>query len=210
MVLTGKAAKHFIKKANIALKNKNSVDFSKEVSEMKEIIKKSELATKLKETLDNMSQEEFDKEWKETTKLNLGGISIDDYLKYNKDIMKEQIISFETAKLAKEKGYLESCLKPYNSEGGFLQRNYDLCEYIIEKDYPIYSAPSQTLLQKWLREEHEIDIYINRSFSMKHSYHYEVLNKCDYDNIIQQDCIPNRSYEECLEEALLEGLNLIK
>ena len=44
---------------------------------------KSELANKLKNLLDNMSQEEFDKQWVEITALGFTGPSFSDILEYN-------------------------------------------------------------------------------------------------------------------------------
>jgi hypothetical protein len=43
---------------------------------------KSELANKLKEILDNMSQEQFDQEWSKVTALNLEGPSFADAIEY--------------------------------------------------------------------------------------------------------------------------------
>lgn len=42
-VLTGKVASDFIKKADEAYKNRNTVDFSKEMEVMKRILKKANL-----------------------------------------------------------------------------------------------------------------------------------------------------------------------
>ena len=65
-------------------------------------------------------------------------------------------------------------------------------------------------LHKWLSEEHKIDIIIHRSFSMANSYHYCLVKDCDYDDENQQDCIPNRTYEQALEDGLLETMKFIK
>ncbi len=43
---------------------------------------KTQLGKKLKHLLDNMSQEEFDKQWNEIVALDLQGPSFDDYLDY--------------------------------------------------------------------------------------------------------------------------------
>jgi hypothetical protein len=43
---------------------------------------KSELANKLKEILDNMSQEQFDQEWSKITALNMDGPSFADAIEY--------------------------------------------------------------------------------------------------------------------------------
>lgn len=54
------------------------------------------------------------------------------------------------------------------------------------------------------------DIIIYRSFSMKHSYHYEIIKDMDYDNSIVQPCVPNRSYEEALSAGITECLKIIQ
>lgn len=82
--------------------------------------------------------------------------------------MKEQLISYETAKLAKEAGFpADEIFYVYSENGtyklpsgrsgdyyeGYCEHGtlYELCE--VEDPSPI-PAPTQSLLQKWLREEH--------------------------------------------------------
>ncbi len=65
-------------------------------------------------------------------------------------------------------------------------------------------------VQKRLREDYGIDITIYRSFSMTHSYHYEIVIDCDYDSSIVQECVPNRPYELALESAVIKGLNIAR
>lgn len=102
--------------------------------------------------------------------------------------MEEQLISFETAKLAKEKGCnLENC-----TCGG-----YPDC---ICYDKRI----SQSLLAKWLREKHNI-----------HLIAYKNINIDGYDwCYITTDGITNinsyKTYEEAYEIGLQEALKLIK
>lgn len=65
--------------------------------------------------------------------------------------MTDQLISFKTAKLAKEKGFFAPTGAPalgYDPDGN----EYSTC--LIESDFICRSTLS--LLQKWLREEHEI------------------------------------------------------
>jgi len=62
--------------------------------------------------------------------------------------MKEQLITFETAKLAKEKQFEESVSNAYTKEGNLWKGN----------DKRVYLAPTQSLLQKWLREVHNIHV----------------------------------------------------
>ena len=57
---------------------------------------KSDLAGKLKDVLENMSQDEFDKEWSEITSLNLESPSFDEAIEYFA-LMQGQLGKFEMA-----------------------------------------------------------------------------------------------------------------
>jgi hypothetical protein len=94
--------------------------------------------------------------------------------------MEDQIISFETAELAKEK-YLETGVYP----------------------------PSQSLLQKWLREKHGIRIVVDEDFDIYLGFlrgWIPKVNGVQYFN--QNDCF--EKYEEALEIALKKALLLIQ
>lgn len=71
----------------------------------------------------------------------------------------EQLISFKTAKLAKEKGFeviIDSQKSYYNAEGIVRHYNwFNFAEFTI-----LVEAPTQALLQRWLREKHKLHIYI--------------------------------------------------
>ena len=104
--------------------------------------------------------------------------------------MKEQLISFKTAKLAKEKG----------------------CELkgVIYEDGGV-SLCTQSLLQKWLREEHNLHIEVCSGKG-----HYYVKHGGIEDMLLQELEILNgkkikfKTYEEALEKGLQEALKLIK
>lgn len=77
------------------------------------------------------------------------------------------MISFETAKLAKEKGlcdYFEK-INPTTYVNAFYSEDeieFEETEF-MQEDCIIddrYFRPTQSLLQKWLREKHKIDIFI--------------------------------------------------
>jgi hypothetical protein len=86
--------------------------------------------------------------------------------------MKEKIITFETAKLAKEKGF---DWKVNNSWDQDKDGDEFVLLYLVTKAPDVnwnseewytktptcYSAPTQALLQKWLREEHDIRVLID-------------------------------------------------
>jgi hypothetical protein len=136
--------------------------------------------------------------------------------------MKDQLISFETAKLAKEKGFqlqrnyfgyidkfyhpITQCIRSYGMTG---RTNKGILIYI----------PTQSLLQKWLREVHNLHIVIFPEFYTT-GINYTVQILC-YDPT-SSDCYNNDkctgmygdngeypTYEFALEFGLYEALKLI-
>jgi len=115
--------------------------------------------------------------------------------------MKEQLIEFKTAKLAKEKGF-------------DIKSSYEYDELKVPQQYGLLeahglwriSAPTQALLQKWLRDIHGIHIVMVSGYSGFPNYDVCVmLNKTNY---LRED--KDYSYEEALEKGLKEALKLIK
>jgi hypothetical protein len=141
--------------------------------------------------------------------------------------MKEQLITFETAKLAKQKQfgydfnkslpeyvpifYCESDLDDV-LDMGTLEETECQGEDIIRGDF--YFRPTQSLLQKWLREVHKIHVDI-KEWELTDWYFYikdgrtspvkNIRIKIDVDTKWEFDL-----YEEALEVGLLEGLKLVK
>lgn len=117
--------------------------------------------------------------------------------------MKEQLISFKTAKLAKEKGF------DWETKLGYCTTNdvYPIGYVIINTGYGCLSAPTQSLLQKWLREECKINIQIESSPEFN-DWIYTIWEK-DFCYYIA-DGDGGDTYEKALEEGLLEALKLIK
>jgi len=123
--------------------------------------------------------------------------------------MREQLISFETAKLAKEKGFDEQTLNHY---GIASQAIFKYDKWQDEEGFTI-CAPTQSLLQKWLREVHKIHIYVvpygdKESWSLT-NLRYTDINELSYSTKSNYECIKFSSYEEALEEGLNHALNLI-
>lgn len=103
-----------------------------------------------------------------------------------------KFIELETAKLAKEKGFPLTIIKPNG-------------EYII------YSAPYQVELQDWLRDKHNIHIYVNHyEFSVKsgNGYYFHIGKSIMNSNTKYTG--KYESYEDALEDGLYEALKLIK
>lgn len=123
-------------------------------------------------------------------------------------MIKEDYVSFEVAKLLKEKGFDEPLNRFYEISTGapYLVRS----EYCRNSYTTSYAAPTLQMAMKWLREKHKIYIMIDRSFSMKDSWHYCICVDDDFDNLIQQEVLPHRKHEEACEAAMKYSLeNLI-
>ena len=119
--------------------------------------------------------------------------------------MQEQLITFETAKLAKEKGFNEICKTAYGRNADSLY--YGNCTHKNSENI-FLSAPTQNLLQKWLREVH--NIYVEISFNQKYEnprFGYIVRTK---STCFHTRDFPYKTYEEALEIGLQESLKLIE
>lgn len=132
--------------------------------------------------------------------------------------MKEQLIEFETAKLAKEKGFnlysqgWYGCDDPMEGKPNkFFIRNFATWEEFGEEDSQegteIYSAPTQSLLQKWLRDSHKIDTGVSYWDDGTYSYRVKkiVKGKMEFFNRF----VWVGTYEETLEIGLMEALRQI-
>lgn len=143
--------------------------------------------------------------------------------------MKDTLISYSTAKLAHDKGFKIRCpnmfdrnkeiqttpsIKQILSEGGTYKD--------IKTPIQIF-APTQSLLQKWLREIHNIHINIQHDYDTKVpgedwnegyiAYVEDIIegHLLDmYPSPGEDDFLYYNTYEEALEKGLYEALKLIK
>lgn len=142
--------------------------------------------------------------------------------------MKEELIRFETAKLAKEKGFNIPTNKMFSLSIDYSTFNktdnseiikfhdgdkhecanipYDWNNFNSQTTNIYYSAPTQSLLQKWLREKHNIHIWITRFLISEQEFCYNIEN---YEGL-RQNRGEFETYEEALEIGLQEALKLIK
>ena len=138
--------------------------------------------------------------------------------------LKEKLISFETAILAKEKGFKNACDWFVNKDNehifmpDFLYPNNSEFTYDPENDPEVIEweelmntlvlAPTQSLLQKWLREVHEISIKIDDYYTNSRvRFDYNV---CELGSQEDNPVGIFETYEEALETGLQEALKLIK
>ena len=112
--------------------------------------------------------------------------------------MTEELITLETAKLLKQKG--------------FKQRKYLINVSTLHHCYKYLSVPPQSVAQKWLRETKNLHIEIYRNAC---GYGYAIV-KANNGTWMEDDDAkgPNDggnwdTYEEALEAGIFEALKLI-
>jgi hypothetical protein len=147
--------------------------------------------------------------------------------------MEERLISFETAVLAKEIGFNEYCFYYYVNSifNTFLKEHGNLKLFEIQDDNGnivgynkrknskgqphIIIAPTQSLLQKHLREVYHIEVFVKPfvfpQIYDENSIRYRclILTKdtimdCDWCSEISEN------YEEIFEKGLFKALEIIK
>jgi hypothetical protein len=119
--------------------------------------------------------------------------------------IKEDYVSFEVAKLLKEKGFDEPCRSLYEEK--ILCVN-TVCDYFNSELSSYVCAPTHQMAMKWLREVHNIFIQIEL-YNKNGDYCFEVF-KNTHRMIVEKNEVYN-TYEEACEAALKHCLiNLIK
>lgn len=73
-------------------------------------------------------------------------------------IITEDYVSFEIAKLLKDKGFNEECFALYNPDGMLIQSGIRLNNIQVGRVEGSYSAPTLQMAMKWLRIKHNIHI----------------------------------------------------
>ena len=125
--------------------------------------------------------------------------------------MTEEFVTLETAKVLKEKGFKEDVSVFYElvcEEGSY---EYELFESYDAQNYNAsgysFSAPTQYIAQKWLRETKDLHICIYNTAS---GYSYEISKA---DNGTEVLCMPKGpndggkwdTYEEALEAGIQDA-----
>lgn len=121
----------------------------------------------------------------------------------------EDFVSFEIAKLLKEKGFeceKDSITAMYNEIGKFHPLSTAVDEYYYDyNDFDEYDyvAPTLQMAMKWLRKVHEIFIRPNTSFLYPIRYYCEIF--CYGDNLKTQQDVTTENFEspeEACEAAI--------
>ncbi len=134
--------------------------------------------------------------------------------------MKEQVVNLKTAKLAKSKRFnIETNTVDYMLNGNYIGERgacISCTKYV--------PAPTQSLLQKWLREEKNIVVEVNFNDSLFRRLHEAAHKKISlnyhwviFTNTPDPQFIYNKfysddtfeTYEEALEQCLQKALKMI-
>lgn len=125
--------------------------------------------------------------------------------------MTEELVTLETAKLLKEKGFNEFCEFAYADEDLHIMGLHSTNSFFNEIGCG-YTTPTKSIAQKWLRETKNLHIEIYRNAC---GYGY-IIVKANNGTWMKDDDAkgPNDggnwdTYEEALEEGLQEALKLI-
>ena len=116
----------------------------------------------------------------------------------------EDYISFETAKLIKEKGFDEPCLMCYTSDKKLA--NYGLYRY--NSEVFALTAPTLQMAMKWLREvpHYYVQVMLDSWACGGHMGYYVVIQKTDSDfEMMLSDALDEvfyETYEEAAESAI--------
>lgn len=128
--------------------------------------------------------------------------------------MTEELVTLETAKLLKEKGFNEYCKDIIKEDDNRIMQSV----FRTNKNLPklCYSRPTQSVAQKWLREIRGVYVYVEPVIGKRWK-----LSFCDFNVPTEEsDWMENEinkgngykvyvTYEEALEAGLQEALKLI-
>ena len=124
----------------------------------------------------------------------------------------EDYVSFETAKLLKEKGFNEPCRGNYY--WGFDDKDNSIVEFgewtaqaynnDFEDEMFICSAPTLQMAMKWLREVHKLEIFLNLDVIQEnHNWWYKIGKYTKgYISILHESGSDYSTYENACEAAI--------
>lgn len=124
--------------------------------------------------------------------------------------MKEQIVSFAVAELAKAKGFNHVKANAFGDTMCYQLPKGKLMTAVrgnVVSGYIL--APTQSLLQKWLREECNVYVYALEDIDqmLNRTFYFTISDLFGADQV-DFDVNNARTYEEALEEGLEKALSL--
>ena len=132
-------------------------------------------------------------------------------------MIKEQFVSFETAKLLKEAGFDVPCFIQYTERGTIWHCD---CPENFNKSQCATSCPTQALAARWLREVYGIHVMIHPYYDCSVDADGEIVDKRMYwgymilyaetGNLAEDNDERFDNYEQALEAGLRGVVKLIK
>lgn len=134
--------------------------------------------------------------------------------------MTEELVTLETAKLLKEKGFNEYCKNVIDIDNILRETLYRTNDDLPKQ---CFSLPTQSLAQKWLRETKNLHVLsipkVVESYNKigevvkteVEFYYWDIYIVGDRHKHIVQDFVTNQfsTYEEALEAGIQRALELI-
>lgn len=126
--------------------------------------------------------------------------------------MTEELVTLETAKLLKEKGFDWKCERTISCDKIIRRWNrpQDMsCCTEIDGELVEFLCPTLYVAQKWLRETK--DLHIGICYSHKLFWYYEIMSVSNHVlvGLANRPSIHYNTYEEALEAGIQEALKLI-
>lgn len=119
-------------------------------------------------------------------------------------MIKERYVSFEVAKLLKDKGFDEECTKTYNISNGQMYIGGETCNSDFTDIDEMITSPTQQMACDWLIQNYKI--YINISFVSGKGYVGTIYDISDFDNAFS---IVETKYYSCIETVYNEALKYV-
>ena len=89
-------------------------------------------------------------------------------------MIEQEFVSFETAKLLKEKGFDEYCFYWYTSNGEMYSDPGEYKEFKNSESISHITAPTQDLAMRWLREVHHLHCDIG--YDIELGWYHQIVN----------------------------------
>ena len=129
-------------------------------------------------------------------------------------MIKEDYVSFETAKLLKEKGFDETCRAFWKVWDNYTaicdcssSKRFEYCSNSVLEQYNDdeelnISAPTLQMAMKWLREVHNIAINIGWGKVFEKDYRWWCIIISQKNDEILRDSEYHKTYEQACEAAI--------
>lgn len=126
--------------------------------------------------------------------------------------MTEELVTLETAKMLKEKGFVWECERTISCDKIIRRWNhpqYISCCTEIDGELVEFLCPTLYVALKWLREIKKLHVEV--SYMYENYWIYDILTIPNHDLVGLSDrpIIHYKSYEEALEAGIQEALKLI-